>query len=446
MLLLLTSSGLASAINISGTVYNDGNGGSISGNPIAAVAGNPLYVYLIDNSNTIVGRAAVSASAGSYVLTAAANTNYNVSLSSMYYNTGTSNPILGLPTTYAPTAEGVTSAGDGTPDYSVAINSGSDLTINFGIDARPQGYGYYYATPTFDSSHMVTFPNAAFTGSDPEDGTYTAGFYGRDVDLFQASGGALYYNGSLITFSSAATATRIHNFDVSLLRFQPLAGTAHQFAFSTVDNASVPEFVPNSITMPGTALPINITSFTAISREKDNYLNWQTATETGNKDFTVERSDDAVHFRTIASIPSQALNGNSSQPLNYSYLDHDANAAAGTTLYYRIRQTDNSGAFSYTSVVRLANKNTGSVQLSVAPNPSNGQLYLDMATGGDNQTMQVAVLNTTGNVIMSRSFDAIGGRLSTALDMSAYPAGTYYVQLRGTSTPMQVRQFVLLPH
>lgn len=439
--------GSASAITISGMVYDDGNGGVISGVPISRLggaSGPQLYVYLIDNSNTIVGRATV-ASNGTYSLTASANTNYNVSLSSLFDTLNTVYPTLGLPTSFAPTAEGVTPSGDGTPDYSVAINSSTDLSIDFAIDARPQGFGYFYATPTRNSDGYVTFPNAAFTGSDPEDGTYAAGFYGKSVDLFQATGGELYYNGSLISFSSAATATRINNFDVASLRFLPLAGSPHQFAFSTVDSAGKPEFVPNSIVMPGTALPVNIASFTATPKEQDNYLMWQTATETANKGFTVERSDDGVHFLTLTSIPSQAKGGNSTQPLNYSYLDRDVNKSASTTFYYRIRQTDYSGAFVYSNVVRLSNRTSSSTLLSVSPNPSVGRLNLDMAVGAE-EPMDVTVLSATGNVLLSRSFDAIGSRLSTSLDVSAYPAGTYYVRLASASAPAQMQQFVLLPH
>jgi hypothetical protein len=440
----------ASAITISGTVYDDGNGGSISGTPISTVggtsttSGQQLYVYLINNSNAIVARATV-ASNGTYSLTGSANTNYSVSLSSLLYAVNSTNPILGLPTSYAPTAEGVTSAGDGTPDYSVAINSSTDLTIDFAVDARPIGMGVFFATAHLNSDGYVQFPDSVFTGSDLEDGTYSAGFYGRDIDLFQAAGGDLYYNGSLITFSSAASATRINNFDVGSLRFRPKAGPAHQFAFSTVDNAGVPEFVPNSIVMPGTALPVSITSFTATTKEQDNYLMWQTATELGNKGFIVERSDDGIHFRTLATIASQGREGNSSQPLNYSYLDRDANNSASATFYYRIRQTDYSGAFAYSNVIRLSNKSSNSTQLSVSPNPSSGRLNLDMAIGTEGP-MDVTVLSATGNMLLSRSFDATGGRLSTSLDVSAYPAGTYYVRLASASAPAQMQQFVLLPH
>lgn len=436
----------AAAITISGTVYNDGNGGNISGTAISSIQGSQLYVYLIDNSNTIVDRSAVSASSFTYSLTGNANVNYNVSLSSAFYSVGTGNPVLGLPTSWAPTAEGTTTAGDGTPDYSVAINSSANLTINFAIDARPTGFGFYYATPTYDASGRVTFPAGAFTGSDPEDGTYTPGFFGRDIDLYQGVGGQLYYDGSLITFTSAATATRIANFDVSKLRFQMQAGSTHQFAFSTVDNAGVPEFVPNSITLPGTPLPIDITAFNASVKGQNNYLSWQTSKETNNKGFTIERSEDGYRFLNIATVPSQAKEGNSTGTLSYAFVDKDAAAGPATVYYYRIRQTDYSGAFKYTPVARVVNQKSTYEQLALAPNPSMGTVNLDMATGAGDEPVQLTVLNAMGNVVLTRSFEAAGGRLSTALDMSTHPAGTYYVQLTGSSTPKQVKSFVLLPH
>ena len=439
----------AVSIIISGTVKDDGDGGLISGTPISSVVGNQLYVYLIDNSNTVVDRSAVSGASFTYSLTAQANLNYSVALSTAYYPISTTNPILGLPVSFAPTAEGTTLVGDGTPDYLVAINSSNSLTVNFAIDERPIGYSFALGSSliVFDLNGRIIIPGGAFTGTDAEDGNYAPGLYGRKVDLYQATGGQLYYNNSLISFSSAAIATRISNFDVSLLRFEPAPNGARQFAFSIVDNASVPEAVPNSITLPGTVLPIAFASFNGSVQEDNNRLTWQTAAEQSCKEFIIERSEDGARFRTIAIVASKARNGNSSQPLNYDYIDYSANSAPHAPYYYRVRQTGLDGGFNYSGVVRLANSYTQEAQIQLAPNPSNGSVSIDMATGSaGNANVEIIVYNATGGLVQRRGFEVSGGRLSTALDLSAAPAGTYYVQLRSSDAPAISKSLVLLPH
>ncbi len=448
LFILTGSAASAATISITGTVTDDGDGGTISGIPISTALGNQLYVYLIDNSNVVIDRSAVSGVSFTYSLTGQSNVNYSVSLSSGFYAINSNNPIIGLPTSsFMPTAEGATSAGDASPDYSVAINSSSNLIINFAVDARPTGFGYAMSSLTYDANGRVIIPSGAFTGNDPEDGTYNPGFLGRKIDLFQAAGGLLYYNGSLIPFSSAAAATRISNFDVSLLRFEIASNPTHQFAFSTVDNAGIPEFVPNSITLPGVALPISFSSFNGYAQGADNRLTWHTSTENGNAGFTIERSDDGSHFRNIATLASAAKDGNSTQPLSYEYLDRDVNATPHAPVYYRIRQTANDGAFNYSNVVRIVNAHTQDAALSLAPNPSTGTVSIDMATGtAAAANVSLTVVNATGSLVASRSFEVTGGRLSTALDLSTLPAGTYYMQLRGANIATQAKQLVLMPH
>jgi hypothetical protein len=448
---IVCTAGISAAITISGEVKDDGNGGNISGTSVSSIQGNQLFVYLVNNSNVVVARSAVSSTTLDYSLTGSANTNYSVIVSTLFYNVGYTNPILGMPASIAPTAEGVTSAGDGTPDYAVAINSSGDLTVNFALDVRPVGFSYNLNNPSYDADSNIIIPAAAFTASDFEDGTYTPGFSGRDIDLFQAAGGELYYDGTLITFSSASTATRIANFDVSLLRFKPMSGATHQFAFATVDNAGKPEFVPNSIIInltPGsTNLPIDLVFFNAGMRGDDAQLTWQTATEKGNKGFTVERSDDGVRYSSIATIGSQAQEGNSGQMLNYNFTDANAAASSKGAIYYRIRQTDINGTFTYSKTIRLATGKSTMEQLAMYPNPSTGVLNLDLATGSAaNETLYVTVMGTAGNVVINRSYQVGEGRLSTSLDLSTLPAGTYYVKLTGAGTSEQARQFVLLPH
>ena len=439
---------LAQTATVTGTVRDDGDSGIISGPPIASIPGSKLYVYLKSNANMIVDSSVVDSATGTYSLVGTLNSNYKVALASTAYGIGTTNPVLGLPSTYVASAEGVAAAGDGTPDYQVAITLTSNLVVNFAINARPVGNAYNVTNPVYDASGRIRIPAAAFSGTDVEDGVYTPGYQGRSINLFDAVGGDIYYNGTLINATTASFASRIANFDTSLLRFQPFVGyTVHQFSYNTVDNGGATEDVPNIVSVPG-PLPIKLFSFTGFAKGNSNMLQWQTATESNNYGFDIERSVDGISFTTIGNVSSKAKNGNSIQLLSYNYSDYVAGEPVQQSFIYRLKQIDYDGRSTYSPIVRIAGKSMPNVlTFSTYPNPSMGLINLNMATGSTiDEPLNITLLNASGAVALTRSFEVKAGQLDASLDLSALPAGIYYMQLRCNSAPAQVQQVVLQPH
>ncbi|MBK8051959.1 MAG: T9SS type A sorting domain-containing protein [Saprospiraceae bacterium] len=95
---------------------------------------------------------------------------------------------------------------------------------------------------------------------------------------------------------------------------------------------------------PITVLPIELKSFEIKNNANAVNMLWVTASETNNDFFTLQRSADAVHFENIAIIEGA---GNSSTEIYYSFTD--VSPLRGTN-YYRIKQTDFDGKFSYSDV------------------------------------------------------------------------------------------------
>lgn len=91
-------------------------------------------------------------------------------------------------------------------------------------------------------------------------------------------------------------------------------------------------------------LPVNFLTFNVKSDNRQARLDFSTASETNNDYFTVQRSGDALHFENIATIDGA---GNSSTEIQYSFTDI---SPLGGTNYYRIKQTDFDGKFSYSDV------------------------------------------------------------------------------------------------
>jgi len=91
-------------------------------------------------------------------------------------------------------------------------------------------------------------------------------------------------------------------------------------------------------------LPVEIIDFTIVKNDEDNVLYWSTVSEFNNSHFEVERSVDRLKFVNIGEVKG---NGNSSNFINYQFLDEDVN----TSNYYRLKQVDFDGAYKYSNII-----------------------------------------------------------------------------------------------
>ena len=92
-------------------------------------------------------------------------------------------------------------------------------------------------------------------------------------------------------------------------------------------------------------IPVELTSFTADVLGSSIVLNWQTATELNNSGFQVERSNDNKSFSQVAFVPGY---GTTTEPRSYSFTD---NSVESGVYYYRLKQIDLDGSYSYSDVV-----------------------------------------------------------------------------------------------
>lgn len=114
-------------------------------------------------------------------------------------------------------------------------------------------------------------------------------------------------------------------------------------------------------TQSGT-LPLTLLSFTAQKVANDNiYLQWNTTNEINTAHFDIEFSNDATNFSTIGQVVSANTSGNHNY--NFTHI-----SPQGTSWYYRLKQVDKDGKFTYSEIRKLTNtKNTNKTY--IAPNP-----------------------------------------------------------------------------
>lgn len=94
-------------------------------------------------------------------------------------------------------------------------------------------------------------------------------------------------------------------------------------------------------------LPVEWLDVTVLCEGESAIIKWSTASEQNVSYFTVERSLDGIHFSSIATV---AAAGNSSVVQHYSVVDTDPYSG---TSFYRIKETDFHGNFSYSGMVTL---------------------------------------------------------------------------------------------
>lgn len=171
-------------------------------------------------------------------------------------------------------------------------------------------------------------------------------------------------------------------------------------------------------------LPIELVAFRAVERNNVVQFNWITASETNNDYFSVERSSNGRDWVAVARIDGA---GNSSTILNYEAVDP---APLQGVSYYRLKQTDFNGEFSYSEIEAVSVSSLEAIELRVFPNPTDGQVTIAASAEGK---AEVGVFDLLGNEISNRvALEQKGGRNHSA-DLSGLPSGAYIIRANGSA-------------
>jgi len=154
-------------------------------------------------------------------------------------------------------------------------------------------------------------------------------------------------------------------------------------------------------------------------------VSWVTATEINNDYFTVERSRDGESFEAIGSRKGA---GNSSVEQYYTFLD--ASPLAGIS-YYRLRQTDFDGKFSYSETVAVDLHRKVSSLFSLSPNPSSSWSEITVNEMlRENVTMTIS--DMSGRTVFSGQFNP-AETPTFPIDLTHFSKGVYSVIITGVS-------------
>lgn len=172
---------------------------------------------------------------------------------------------------------------------------------------------------------------------------------------------------------------------------------------------------PMQLGVCNNTLPVQILSFTGKSNNGFNLLHWTTVNENNNRHFEIERSNNAIHFNAIGTLPS--LN-NVGSTTNYNFTDlHPANSIH----YYRLKQVDNNNKFTFSSIISINNKSEKNIK--IYPNPAINSLFLSEQSENTNYT----ILNTIGQIVQAGKYVAC-----QPIKLNQLKSGIYFIKINKT--------------
>ena len=181
-------------------------------------------------------------------------------------------------------------------------------------------------------------------------------------------------------------------------------------------------------------LPVAFRAFTASRSNSMVALKWTTTTESNNLGFEIQRLTDNGSWQTLSFIATQAVGGNSTSDLTYTYTD--LNQTKGIS-QYRIRQIDidRRSKFSEIRAVRGEGQKSKSI---IYPNPSSDGKVTIVFEDVDG-IRDVSVSDMSGRVIKQMK-----GVITNNIVVSNLTAGIYTARIINNETGEQeVQKFVV---
>ena len=325
--------------------------------------------------------------------------------------------------------------------YDASIGTCSNGTVdltNCRTDPKPLYWNYYQNTfrkglynvyaKLFNMRNFPTFTptftdGSVMNGSSP---TYSLAGDVKQIRMYQA-------DMSIVAFANLGTGSNTATIDFpangTWYRVVGTAGSAtitvsgysSSFTLATGDYAV---FATKDVNQ---TLPVNWVSVDA-QKGLNNSVNlfWTVSNEINNSHYDVERSLDGKNFSFVGKVTAST-----SVFSNVSYTFNDATAPAGT-VYYRLKQVDNSGSYSFSKVVTITT--AAKVGLWYA-SVSSKSVKVNMLA--DASKLNIALHDISGKVLYQRTqSNTIQGQ-QIIVPTSTLTHGVYLLEIsseKGTKT------------
>jgi len=172
-------------------------------------------------------------------------------------------------------------------------------------------------------------------------------------------------------------------------------------------------------------LPIELIDWTVKwldNNKTRSILNWTTASEINSAHFEIQHTKDLSSWVIIGSIQAS---GNSSSTVNYEYID---NNPYSSITYYRLKQVDYDGSFTYSNILALTKDNTVIEIINIYPNPVENTVFFEVLST-QNTNVNTYIIDPLGKAIFTRKAQVVVGKNLFYINIRHFASGTYILKV-----------------
>jgi len=143
-------------------------------------------------------------------------------------------------------------------------------------------------------------------------------------------------------------------------------------------------------------LSVQLTSFNGECNKSQQKLSWSTASEINNDYFTIEGSLDGIEFYTLDRITGA---GNKNTQTNYNWTDYTISNL--TSRYYRLKQNDFDGIYTYSPIIFNNCKKTKG-DILIYPNPFSKELNIVLSQESNSEETVILIYDHLGRLVYEK--------------------------------------------
>lgn len=291
----------------------------------------------------------------------------------------------------------------------------ADVDANLGASATQWGT---QLTNVLNSAIWTLTPNAQ-----PTSGTYGVNLYVENVSNLTAADDDMFCpvkrDDASVTYADWSTFMSVP----TTIPATGAAGRIYSAGAGYAQRTGYQEFSKHAIAKAPMILPIKLLYFTATKNGDVVGLDWATTTEINNDYFTIERSKDAFNFEPIFFKKGA---GNSSINLYYSTIDKSPLSGVS---YYRLKQTDFDGKYSYSNIESVVFEGTKGLEIVNTFHSVDNNLLSIRINCEENAAINFELYDMTGKKVIALVQTLNGNNQTVLLQTKGLSSGIYLLKV-----------------